>query len=271
MTAAETVARHETNLAGADYFLRVLTLRGPDPAADQRPWLVFLHDSLGCIALWRDFPVRLAAATSCHALVYDRRGYGQSAPLGEGPRPHDYHAAEVPDLWRVLDLHGIERAVLVGHSDGGTIALQAAALGPERVSGVVTEGAHVFVEEETLAGIRQARQLYQTTDLPARLARYHGPKTEAVFRAWTDTWLRPDFRSWNVEEYLPRVQCPVLVLQGAADEYGTWAQVDAITAQTGGPSRSERLPGVGHTPHKEAPAATLGLMTDFVNSVVAPV
>ena len=228
---------------------------------------MFLHDSLGCIALWRDFPARVAAATNCHALVYDRRGYGQSWPMTAAPRPQDYHAQEVPDLWHVLDHFGIARAVLVGHSDGGTIALLAAGQAPARVAGVVTEGAHVLVEEETLAGIRQAQQQYQTSNLPDKLARYHGTKTDTLFRAWAETWLRPSFRSWNIAAQLPALQCPVLVLQGDADEFGTWVQVDTILNHVGSTARSERLRGVGHTPHKESPEQTLTLITDFVRSV----
>jgi pimeloyl-ACP methyl ester carboxylesterase len=217
----DRLRRKAEDVPCAGYTLHAATLRVPGPAADHQPWLVFLHDSLGCIALWREFPAQVAAACGCHALVYDRRGYGQSSAMTPAPRPPDYHAQEVPDLWRVLDHYGIARAILVGHSDGGTIALLAAAQAPARVVGVITEGAHVLVEEVTLAGIRQAWQQYQTTNLPEKLLRYHGPKTDAVVRAWTETWLRPSFRSWNIEAQLRPVQCPVLVMQGDADEFGT--------------------------------------------------
>ena len=244
--------------------LRVQTLRVPDPAADHRPWLVFLHDSLGCITLWRDFPARLALATGHHGLVYDRRGYGQSAPFAAAARTPAYLEAEAPVLAQLLDACQIAQAILFGHSDGGSIALLAAAGYPGRVAAVVTEGAHVFVEELTLAGIRAARQQYHATTLPARLARYHGAKTEAVFRAWADTWLSPDFRAWNIEAYLPLIQCPVLVMQGEDDEYGTPAQVAAIASQVSGPARAVLLPGAAHTPHKEAPEATLRLAAEFI-------
>ncbi|MCC3156740.1 alpha/beta hydrolase [Hymenobacter sp. 15J16-1T3B] len=266
-SAACTVRETDVRLGG--YCLRVQTLRVPDKAADARPWLVFLHDSLGCIRLWRDFPARLALATGCHALVYDRRGYGQSTPFSGEPRGLDYLAAEAPVLHQLLDACQVDRAVLFGHSDGGSIALLAAARFPTRVAAVVTEGAHVFVEDLTLAGIRAAQAQYLTTNLPERLARYHGDKTDAVFRAWADTWLLPEFRDWNIESHLPRIGCPVLVLQGAADEYGTAAQVEAIARQVGGPAEAVLLPGAAHSPHKEAPHETLRLAVDFVRRACA--
>ncbi|RAK68299.1 alpha/beta fold hydrolase [Hymenobacter edaphi] len=256
----------ETDVPLDGYHLRVQRLL--PTAASPRPTLVFLHDSLGCISLWRDFPARLAAATGCPALVYDRRGYGQSAPFDSRPRTNDYLADEVPVLRQLLDACGITRAILFGHSDGGSIALLAAARYPEGVAAVLTEGAHVFVENLTLAGIRAAQQQYHGTNLPERLARYHGPHTDAVFRAWADTWLRPAFRHWNIEAELPRIQCPVLVLQGAADEYGTVAQVEAIATQASGPAEAVLLPGAAHTPHREAPEETLRLAAEFVRRVL---
>ncbi|GAB3830472.1 alpha/beta fold hydrolase [Hymenobacter jeollabukensis] len=259
----------ETDVLLDGYALRVQRLLPPDVAATPRPTLVFLHDSLGCIRLWRDFPARLAAATGCPALVYDRRGYGQSAPFDGPARHNDYLADEALVLRQLLDACGIARAILFGHSDGGSIALLAAARYPARVAAVLTEGAHVFVEDLTLAGIRAAQQQYYGTNLPERLARYHGSKTDAVFHAWADTWLRPAFRSWNIEAELPRIQCPVLVLQGEADEYGTVAQVEAIARQVSGPAEAVLLPGAAHSPHKEAPNETLRLATDFVRRVLS--
>ncbi|AYA37545.1 alpha/beta hydrolase [Hymenobacter oligotrophus] len=267
MTAADLTCT-ETDLDLGGYTLRVRRLLPANATAAPRPTLVFLHDSLGCIALWRDFPAQLAAATGCPALVYDRRGYGQSSGFDGAPRTNQYLEQEAPVLRQVLEAAGIEHAILFGHSDGGSIALVAAALYPERVAGVITEGAHVFVEDLTLAGIREAQQQYRRTNLPERLARYHGSKTDAVFAAWADTWLAPAFRSWNIEAYLPRIGCPVLVLQGLNDEYGTEAQVSAITAQVAGPAHGVLLPGAAHSPHKEAPAETLRLATKFVQQVL---
>jgi pimeloyl-ACP methyl ester carboxylesterase len=267
MSRPDELVRAEFRLPLAGYELQVQTLRPPQaPAAG--PTLVFLHDSLGCITLWRDFPARLAAATGLPALIYDRRGYGQSAPFAEAPRTPAYLAEEAPVLRQVLAACGVSRAILFGHSDGGSIALLAAAESPELVAGVITEGAHVFVEELTLAGIRAAREQYRRTNLPEKLARYHGAKTEAVFRAWADTWLAPSFRSWNIEAALPGIQCPVLVLQGQADEYGTAAQVEAIARQVSGLATAVLLAGAAHSPHKEAPDETLRLAADFARRLL---
>ncbi|UOQ53564.1 alpha/beta fold hydrolase [Hymenobacter cellulosivorans] len=256
------VQREDFSLPFDGYELQVRRLT--PPGAPAQPQLVLLHDSLGCITLWRDFPELLAQATGLTVLAYDRRGYGQSAPFGPEPRTKRYLEEEAANVNRVLAACGIARAVLLGHSDGGTLALLAAALEPARTAAIITIGAHVFVEDVTLAGIRAAQEQYRTTDLPARLARYHGPKTEAVFRAWADTWLQPEFRSWNVESYLPRVTCPVLVLQGTEDEYGTAAQVTAIASGVAGTATAHLLPGLGHSPQRQAPAAVVTLAAEFV-------
>jgi pimeloyl-ACP methyl ester carboxylesterase len=225
---------------------------------------VFLHDSLGCIELWRDFPERLAGAAGFDALIYDRRGYGGSSPFASAPRTVGYLEDEADVLARVIGRCGVERPILFGHSDGGSIALVAAARYPELVRAVVTEGAHVFVEEITLAGIRDARTALHTTSLRERLARYHGERTDAVTAAWIDTWLSPAFRDWSIEHFLPRVRCPVLVLQGAQDEYGTEAQVAAIAGGIAGPARSHLVPSVGHTPHKEAGDEVIRITAAFL-------
>ena len=252
-----------------DHALRVRTIAAADrAAAAHRPTLVFLHDSLGCITVWRDFPDRLAAALGCDALVYDRRGYGASSPFGPEPRTPGYLEDEADGLARVLEACGVEHAVLFGHSDGGSIALVAAARWPDTVRAVVTEGAHVFVEELTLSGIRDAREALRTTDLRERLRRHHGERTDAVTSAWIDVWLSPAFRDWNIERYLPSVRCPVLVLQGADDEYGTSDQVRAIAAGVSGSVRARLIPGVGHTPHRAAPDEVLRLTTAFLTESV---
>ena len=251
-----------------DHALRVRAVAAADPAADSRPTLVFLHDSLGSIGVWRDFPDRLAAALGCRALVYDRRGYGGSSPFGSEPRRPGYLEDEADVVGRVLDACGVAGAVLFGHSDGGSIALVAAARLPDRVRAVVTEGAHVFVEELTLAGIRAAREALRTTDLRQRLWRHHGEKTDALTAAWIDVWLSPAFRDWNIERYLPRVRCPVLVLQGANDEYGTPDQVRAIAEGVSGPADAHLVPGVGHTPHRAAADEVLRLTTGFLARTV---
>lgn len=251
-----------------DYTVRVRAVASADPAADGRPTLVFLHDSLGSITVWRDFPDRLAAALGCHALVYDRRGYGASSPFGPEPRRPGYLEDEADVLGRVLDASGVSQAVLFGHSDGGSIALVAAARFPDRVQAVVTEGAHVFVEERTLAGIRDARETLRTTDLRERLRRHHGERADAVTAAWIDVWLSPAFRDWNIERYLPAIRCPVLVLQGADDEYGTPDQVRAIAEGVSGPAEAYLIAGVGHTPHRAAAGEVQRLTTAFLTERV---
>lgn len=234
------------------------------PRPDAGTALVLLHDSLGSVAQWRDLPRRLAAATGLAVLAYDRRGHGASDPFGPGARTPAYLHEEAGVLDRVLAAAGVERAVLFGHSDGATIALLAAALHPARVRAVVAEAAHVFVEERTVAGIRGAREAVEHGDLLARLARHHGDKARALADAWIGTWLSDAFRPWNVEPELRRIRCPVLVLQGREDEYGTEAQVQAIVRGVAGPSRQELLAGLRHTPHREDPDAVLRLVADFL-------
>lgn len=233
----------------------------------QKPTLVFLHEGLGCIELWRDFPEVVCAATACNGLVYDRKGYGGSDPY-DGPWPFDYLFKEsevyLPGLLKNFDL---EHAVLFGHSDGGTIALLSAATNSSRVRGVITEAAHIFVELSTLAGIRDAVKAYEAGDLKARLARYHGENTETVFRRWADRWLSPDFFDWNIEPHLPKVTCPLLALQGENDEFGTARQLQGIATGVSGPVEAKLLPECGHVPHVQARSVVLNEMIRFINSL----
>ncbi len=234
-----------------------------------RPVIVFLHDSLGCAEFWRDFPDHLAGLTDCNVLVYDRRGYGRSEPFGNTTRTTAYLEEEAEVLEALLEACKIPEAILFGHSDGGSIALIAAARYPQRILGIVAEAAHIFVEEVTLEGIRAAVQRYATTDLPERLKKYHGEKAESVFRAWTDTWLRPDYRSWTIVPLLPAITCPVLVIQGEADPFGTMAQVDGIVDNSGGPVATFLIPGIGHTPHREALVETMAKSAELINRLTA--
>ena len=256
--------RTRTVIKVAGRSLAVQHLLVPGPVG--QPTLVFLHEGLGSIALWRDFPTRLCGRLGLPGLVYDRWGHGQSEPV-VGPRAVRYlHDEAELYLPGVLEQSGVERPLLVGHSDGGTIALLFAARFPERAAAVVAEAAHIFVEDTTVAGILAAGRAFAETDLATRLARYHGDKTHSLFRAWHDRWLAPEFRSWNIEAELVRITCPVLVLQGAADEYGTVEQVEAIARAVSGPSHTVLLPGIGHTPHHEAAGQVLDLMASFVQS-----
>jgi pimeloyl-ACP methyl ester carboxylesterase len=238
-----------------------------DPSADGTTF-VFLHEGLGSIGQWRDFPSLLSEKTGLPALVYDRWGYGESEAFIL-PRDTGYLCDEALDgLPAVLDACRIGKAILVGHSDGGSIALMHASRQPESVRAVITEAAHVFVEDVTLEGIREAVEVYASTDLGKRLARYHGDKTDLVFRGWAETWLSPAFRSWNIEEFLPGVRCPVLIIQGIDDRYGTPAQVRAIERQVSGRAQALLL-RCGHIPHAEARDEVLEAMAGFISQVTA--
>jgi pimeloyl-ACP methyl ester carboxylesterase len=242
---------------------------GPPPEA--APTLVFLHEGLGSVSLWRDFPDRLAEQTGCGALIYSRAGYGKSdpAPL---PRPVRFMHDEAEILPEVLAETKIREPILVGHSDGASIALiyagSAGSRPPAGLKGLILEAPHVFAEPHGLASIAKMAEVYRTSDLRDRLSRHHGANVDVAFRGWNDVWLHPDFRAWNLEEYLPAVKVPILILQGEDDEYGTWRQVEAIERQTGGPVEAVALAGCGHSPHREQPERALQAMADFVGRLV---
>jgi len=243
---------------------RLEVVRHP-PERDGGPTLVLLHEGLGCVTTWRDFPADLASATGLEVIVFSRWGYGQSDPVTV-PRPLRYMHDEALDaLPEVLDRCGVERAVLVGHSDGGSIALihAAAARGRERIAGLTLLAPHVFCEPVSVASIEEARVAYLETDLRERLARHHRD-VDGAFWGWNRAWLDPAFMQWNLEAYLPAITIPVTVVQGDADRYGTLAQVDAIARQVSGPVRRVVLEGVGHALHREAPEATLEAVVAMV-------
>lgn len=232
-----------------------------------KPVLIFLHEGLGCIELWRDFPETICWSTGCSGLVYDRKGYGGSDAY-VGPWPEDYLAIESSTyLPGLLKAYHIKNAVLIGHSDGGTIALLTAAMHGNRICGVVTEAAHIFVENITLEGIRKAVDAYETTNLKQKLARYHGSNTDTVFHRWADRWLSPEFYNWNIEKYLPEINCPLLVLQGMDDEYGTAAQVEGIANGASGSVETKLIPDCGHVPHFQAKDAVFAAMVSFIKTL----
>jgi len=233
---------------------------------ENRPTIVFLHDSLGCVQLWRYFPEKLCTALKCNMLIYDRQGYGKSSSLPTHHRTKDYLVKEADVLHHLLSELGRKNVILFGHSDGGSIALIAAGKYPSMVSALVVEAAHVFVEEVTLQGIRAAAREYANTNLRMRLEKYHAEKTETVFKAWTETWLSDDFRSWNIEHFLPRITCPLLFIQGAEDEYGTSKQMEAVSELVKGKVKTVLIPGVHHTPHKEAGMKVMEEVVAFLNS-----
>ena len=229
------------------------------------PELVFLHEGLGSVTHWRDFPARVAAATGCPVTVYSRYGSGGSDLLSE-PRTvrymHDEALHALPDLLAQLK---IENPILVAHSDGASIALIYAGA-HDRVRGLVVLAPHVFVEDLSVASIAEAKVKFQTTDLPEKLGHYHRDAA-STFWGWNNIWLHPDFRSWNIEEYLPRIQCPILAIQGLDDQYGTMAQVEAIERQSGGRVEVLRLADCRHSPQRDQTEPTLHAMTRFVHSV----
>jgi pimeloyl-ACP methyl ester carboxylesterase len=241
---------------------------GPEPA--EAPTVVFLHEGLGSMSMWRDFPASLAAATDCGALVYSRLGHGRSDPIAM-PRTADFmHREALDTLPRVLDHFRIPNPILFGHSDGASIALiySGARIGPVR--GLVLVAPHVFVEDRTIDGVTRMRDAYANTDLPRRLERYHGTNTEEMFRAWNDVWLDPEFRAWNIEASLSGVDCPLLLIQGEEDEHGTLRQLDAIERQVKGPAERLVLPRCGHSPHRGQPQAVLDAAARFIKRLTAP-
>jgi pimeloyl-ACP methyl ester carboxylesterase len=223
-----------------------------------------LHEGLGSVAMWKDLPRQLADRTGRDVVAYSRHGYGRSAPI-DGPRAMTYMHREgevvLPALLAALD---IPRAILFGHSDGASIALICAGTHPELAAALILEAPHVFVEDLSVNSIAEARDAWKATDLRAKLARYHDD-VDGAFRGWNDAWLDPRFRDWNIEAYADGVRCPVLVVQGEADEYGTIAQVDTIAARIAN-SAVFLVPAAGHSPHRDAAAAVLDRVVAFCAS-----
>jgi pimeloyl-ACP methyl ester carboxylesterase len=264
---------------------------GPSPdRSEAAPTLVFLHEGLGCVAMWRNFPARLAEQTGLGALVYSRAGYGKSDPI-ELPRPVTFmHEEALVVLPKVLDAFAIREAILVGHSDGGSIAIiHAGGSGDSRVRGLILEAPHVFVEEVGVESIRKIGEQYREGDagrrpanrpqdagaptgapissLRQRLARYHGEHIDQTFWGWNDVWLNPEFRSWNIEEYLAGIKAPVLLVQGEDDRYGTREQLRRIEAGCKGAVRTVMIEACGHSPHLDQPQGALDAMKEFVAEI----
>lgn len=232
--------------------------------------MVLLHEGLGSVSMWRRFPddVRRACGVPT-TMVYSRHGYGRSA-VHDGARTVDYMHREALDvLPALLDELGIVRPLLVGHSDGASIALVHAGAGFP-TAGLVLLAPHVFVEDETIAGIEAARTAYATTALRDKLERHHHD-VDATFHGWNDVWLSPAFRSWNIEDHLAGVAVPVLLIQGDADQYGTLAQLDAIERGCSGPVDRLVLPGAGHAPHVDNPGRVVAAVAAFHRRLASPV
>ena len=243
---------------------------GPRPAGDaaDRPTLVLLHEGLGCVELWRDTPARLAELTGLGVFVYSRRGYGRSDPC-ELPRPTSYmHDEGLLVLPEVLRAVGITRPILFGHSDGASISLIYAGGTPAQgLLGLILEAPHVFIEDCNVEGINAARRAYAEGDLRGRLAKYHGANVDCAFRGWSEPWLQADYRLWNLEEYLPNIGVPTLVIQGEDDEYGTMAQCNAIADGIPHGADVLALPNCGHAPHEEQAEQVEPAIVRFVRTV----
>lgn len=227
--------------------------------------LVFLHEGLGSVGLWEDFPARVAHATGRRTLVYSRLGHGRSDPPPQPPRPDFMHREARETLPRLLRAWKAERPLLVGHSDGASVALIYAAERP--VSGVVCLAPHVFVEGESLGEIRRAKRRYESEGLRQRMAAHHRDP-DAAFYGWNDVWLDPAFADWNIEDALPAIEAPVLLIQGSRDPYGTLAQIDSVAARARGPVQRLVL-DCRHAPHVQAPDATLAAVSAFVRGLGA--
>jgi len=239
---------------------------GPQPS--EAPTIVMLHEGLGSAAMWGDFPDRLQASTGMGVFVYSRAGYGASTPVTL-PRPLDYMTREALDvLPALLDAIGFQRGVLLGHSDGASIAaIYAGATGDHRLRGVVLIAPHFVVEDVSVASIAEIKTLYETTDLRAKLARWHR-NVDNAFYGWNGAWLDPDFRRWDISDYLAYVRIPIAILQGEADQYGTIRQVEIAKEECYCPVDVTLIPRCGHSPHREATELTLATVSEFVRRIL---
>jgi len=235
---------------------------GPPPA--DAPTIVFLHEGLGAITRWRDFPAALCGRLGWGGLVYNRQGYGGSNPLRSPLLPDFMHRQALDVLPRLLQTFDIRRPVLFGHSDGASIALIYAGSGLSSAAALIVEAPHVFVEEKTVASIADLRESYRASDLRQRLERHHGGNAHTLFESWTQVWLSDEFRAWNIEDYLPSIASPTLIIQGRDDEYGTPRQVDAVAAAVAGPTDTLLLEECGHSPHLDQRGAVETAAAEFL-------
>lgn len=226
--------------------------------------ILLVHDSLGSVELWRDFPEALCAATGRRVIAYDRLGFGRSSPR-QGPLPPDFIADEARTTVPLLRAQlGLETLIALGHSVGGGMAVHCAAQWPQACVGLVTESAQVVAEEQTLDGIRHAQQQFRQAGQRERLARYHGDRADWVLDAWIRTWLDPAFASWSLASVLPQVGCPVLAIHGSDDEFGSRRHPELIAALCRGPVQVEIIEGAHHVPHREDPERIVALIAGFV-------
>jgi pimeloyl-ACP methyl ester carboxylesterase len=253
-------------------FLELASLRleyrmiGPRPA--EAPTIVMLHEGLGCVGLWGTFPDQLAAAAGAGVFVYSRANYGKSSP-GRLPRPVNFmHEEAIDVLPRVLAAIGFQRGILFGHSDGASIAtIYAGSVQDHRVRGLVLVAPHFFTEDMGLAQIRSTNEEYESGNLREKLKRWHDD-VDSAFHSWSGPWLNPEFRAWDITEALGYIRVPILIVQGADDQYGTIKQVEAAQQECYCPVETAILPGVRHSPHRDAPALTLDTVTAFIGRLL---
>ena len=253
-------------------FLRVgeadLEYRMLGPSPDQAPTIVMLHEGLGSVALWGDFPEALQAATGAGVFVYSRAGYGASSPV-KLPRPLDYMHREALDvLPQLLASIGFRRGLLLGHSDGASIAaIYTGGVADHRLDGIVLIAPHFIVEDVSVASIAEIKATYENTDLRERLARWH-KNVDNAFYGWNGAWLDPKFRSWDISDYLAYIRVPIALIQGEADQYGTIRQVEIAREECYCPVEVTLIKGAGHSPHREAPEQTLNATSEFVTALL---
>ena len=253
-------------------FLELAPLRleyrmiGPRPA--EAPTIVMLHEGLGCVGLWGTFPQELAAATGAGVFVYSRTNYGKSSP-GKLPRPVSFmHEEAIDVLPQVLAAIGFQRGILFGHSDGASIAtIYAGSVQDHRVRGLVLMAPHFFTEDMGLAQIRRTNEDYESGNFREKLKRWHDD-VDSAFHSWSGPWLNPEFRAWDITETLGYIRVPILIVQGADDQYGTIKQVEAAKQECYCPVETAILPGVRHSPHRDAPALTLDTVAAFINRLL---
>jgi pimeloyl-ACP methyl ester carboxylesterase len=245
-----------------------LEYRMVGPRPDASPTLVLLHEGLGSAAMWGDFPEKLSAATGFGVFAYSRVGYGHSSPA-KLPRPLEFMHIEARDILpRLLDAIGFQQGMLVGHSDGASVAaIFAGSVQDHRVHGLVLMAPHFIVEDVTIQSIRDIRRTYDTTDLRTRFSRWHAD-ADATVRGWTDVWLNNDFSAWDLRENLAYIRVPILIIQGEQDHYGTVRQIEIAKEECYCPVEVLLIPGIQHVPHREAPEVTPAAIADFVDRLL---
>jgi pimeloyl-ACP methyl ester carboxylesterase len=240
---------------------------GPPPG--EAPTIVLLHHALGSVDQWLDFPDRLATATGCGVFLYSRPGHGRSDPVPGARSPNYLHDEALTTLPVVLDAIGFERGMLLGHSDGATIAtIYAGGVDDDRVRGLVLIAPHFFVEPVSLAGIIDSNAAYEAGPLRERLEHYHGRNVDSVFWGWSRTWLDPNFKSWAIPDSVASVRVPMLIVQGSDDQYGTMAQIDLARREAHSPVDVAVIAGARHAPYLEKPDETMTVVADFVSATL---